>query len=73
VRRDFFDFLALTCESAVTTPIYLLLPIFFDEVEIVNNCPMNIWLYAKCRKYVDPDNPGEDLDDVEVEVKGDYR
>ena len=27
----------------------------FDEVEVVNNRPMNIWFYAKCRKYVDPD------------------
>jgi hypothetical protein len=26
-------------------------------VEVVNNRPMNIWLYAKCRKYVDPDAP----------------
>ena len=25
----------------------------FDEVEMVNNRPTNIWLYAKCRKYVD--------------------
>ena len=22
----------------------------FDEIEIINNRPMNIWLYAKCRK-----------------------
>jgi len=29
----------------------------FDEVEVVNNRPMNIWLYAKCRKYMDPDAP----------------
>ena len=42
----------------------------FDEVEIVNNRPMNVWLYALCRKYVDPDDP--DIDDAEVEVKGDY-
>jgi len=28
----------------------------FDEIEIVNNRPMNIWLYAKCRKYIDQDN-----------------
>src|SRR6516164_586267 len=27
----------------------------FDEIEVVNNRPMNVWLYAKCRKYVDPD------------------
>src|SRR5947207_11866065 len=44
----------------------------FDEVEIVNNRPMNIWLYAKCRNYVDPDEPGVDLDNAEVEVKGAY-
>ena len=25
----------------------------FDEIKVVNNRPMNIWLYAKCRKYVD--------------------
>ena len=43
----------------------------FDEIEIVNNRPMNIWLYAKCRKYVDPDNP-KDAYDAEVEVKGEY-
>ena len=44
----------------------------FDEVEIVNNRPMNIWLYAKCRKYIDPDNPDgdEDTDYPEVEIKG---
>ncbi|EAR0848856.1 hypothetical protein P8F27_004718 [Salmonella enterica] len=29
----------------------------FDEVEIVNLRPMNIWLHAKCRKYLDPDKP----------------
>lgn len=23
----------------------------FDEIELVNNRPMNVWLYAKCRKY----------------------
>ncbi|MBU3158370.1 hypothetical protein KPL37_01110 [Clostridium frigoris] len=46
----------------------------FDEVEIINNRPMNIWLYAKCRKYIDPDNPEEDeaLNEVEVEITGDY-
>jgi hypothetical protein len=32
----------------------------FDEIEIVNNRPMNIWLHAKCRKYIDPDVPEED-------------
>ena len=46
----------------------------FDEVEIINNRPMNIWLYAKCRKYIDPDNTEEDeaLNEVEVEITGDY-
>jgi hypothetical protein len=27
----------------------------FDELEVVNNRPVNVWLYAKCRKYIDPD------------------
>ena len=46
----------------------------FDEIEIVNNRPMNIWLYAKCRKYIDQDNPKEDeaLNDAEIEIIGDY-
>lgn len=43
----------------------------FDEVEIVNNRPMNIWLYAKCRTYVDPDED-EAFHDAEVEITGDY-
>lgn len=34
---------------------------------------MNVWLYAKCRKYVDPDEPeGEQVTDAEVEVGGPY-
>jgi hypothetical protein len=34
---------------------------------------MNIWLYALCRNYVDPDDPDDEaLDQAEVEVKGDY-
>ncbi|MFJ7554718.1 hypothetical protein ACIQXZ_12555 [Bacillus thuringiensis] len=46
----------------------------FDEVEIVNNRPMNIWLYAKCRTYVDSEDPEQDeaLLDAEVEIAGDY-
>jgi len=46
----------------------------FDEIEIVNNRPMNIWLYAKCRKYIDQDNPKGDeaLNDAEIEIIGDY-
>jgi hypothetical protein len=32
----------------------------FDEIEIVNNRPMNIWLYAKCRAYIDPDAPEQE-------------
>ena len=50
----------------------------FDEIEIVNNRPMNIWLYAKCRKYVDPDLPAEEQGfeagelGAEVQVGGKY-
>jgi hypothetical protein len=45
----------------------------FDEIEIVNNRPMNVWLYAKCRTYVDPDEPeDEQVTDAEVEVSGPY-
>ena len=45
----------------------------FDEIEIVNNRPMNIWLYAKCRKYIDPDAPEEDqITDADVQVSGKY-
>lgn len=40
----------------------------FDEMELVNNRPMNIWLHAKCRKYLDPDNPEEDDAYAEAEV-----
>jgi hypothetical protein len=43
----------------------------FDEVEIVNNRPMNIWLYALCRKYVEDSDEASDHE-AEVEVKGDY-
>ena len=32
----------------------------FDEIEIVNKRPMNIWLHAKCRKFIDPDEPEEE-------------
>ena len=45
----------------------------FDEIEIVNNRPMNIWMYAKCRKYIDPDNPEDKtMYEAEVEITGDY-
>ena len=45
----------------------------FDELDIVNNRPMNIWLYAKCRKYIGPDAPEEEqVADAEVEVSGEY-
>jgi len=45
----------------------------FDEIEIVNNRPMNIWLYAKCRKYIDSDAPEQDqITDAEVQVSGKY-
>jgi len=45
-----------------------------DEVEVVNNRPMNIWLYAKCRTYVNEENPEESAShlEAEVEIKGDY-
>ncbi len=50
----------------------------FDEVEVVNNRPMNIWLYAKCRKYVDPDvtHDAQEVEanklGAEVKVSGEY-
>ncbi|MES1050849.1 hypothetical protein FOA24_16105 [Bacillus thuringiensis] len=46
----------------------------FDELEVVNNRPMNIWLHAKCRKYVDEENPEEDeaVWEAEIEIIGDY-
>ena len=45
----------------------------FDEIEIVNNRPMNIWLYAKCRTYIDPDAPeDEHIVAAEVQVPGKY-
>lgn len=46
----------------------------FDEVEIVNNRPMNIWLYAKCRTYVNLGDPeqGEAVLDAEMEITGGY-
>ncbi|WP_396266369.1 hypothetical protein [Halobacillus amylolyticus] len=45
-----------------------------DEIEIVNNRPMNIWLHAKCRKFIDPDDPykNKTTQEAEVEVTGDY-
>ena len=45
----------------------------FEELEVVNNRPMNIWLYAKCRRYIDPDEPeAGQIEDAEVEVSGEY-
>jgi hypothetical protein len=45
----------------------------FDELEVVNNRPMNIWLYAKCRRRLDPDTPEEkQIADAEVMVSGEY-
>ena len=44
----------------------------FDEIEIVHNRPMDIWLYAKCRKYIDPDAPDEQISAAEVQVSGKY-
>ena len=47
----------------------------FDEIEIVNKRPMNIWLYAKCRKFIDPDEPEEEQvskAEAEEEISGKY-
>ena len=50
----------------------------FDEIEFVNRRPMNVWLHAKCRRYLDPDASPEGRQDqvskmgVEVEVAGEY-
>ena len=45
----------------------------FDEVEIVNNRPMNVWLYAKCRRYIDPEaSEDEQVTDAVVEESGAY-
>ncbi|KXY14312.1 hypothetical protein [Bacillus sp. FSL K6-0067] len=46
----------------------------FDELEVVNNRPMNIWLYAKCRKYVDEENPEDDqaVHEAGLEITGEY-
>jgi hypothetical protein len=50
----------------------------FDELEVVNNRPVNIWLYAKCRKYVDADAPKKEQETeaaklgAEVQVSGPY-
>jgi hypothetical protein len=50
----------------------------FDELEVVNDRPVNIWLYAKCRKYVDPDASEREQDaeasqlGAEVKVSGKY-
>ena len=43
----------------------------FDEVKIVNNRPMNIWLYAKCRKYVENDDEAS-FAGAEVVKTGEY-
>ncbi len=46
----------------------------FDDIEIVNNRPVNIWLYALCRTYIDPDDPDHNnaLRNAEIEITGDY-
>jgi hypothetical protein len=46
----------------------------FDEIKIVNNRPMDIWLLAKCRKFIDTDNPEDDeaYCDADIEMEGDY-
>jgi len=42
----------------------------FDELEVVNNRPMNIWLNAKCRRYIDPDEPEEDQIEESTAMSG---
>lgn len=45
----------------------------FDEIELVNNGPMNIWLHAKCRTFIDPDDPDDEkIEDADVQVSGPY-
>jgi len=47
----------------------------FDEIEIVNKRPMNIGLHAKCRKFIDPDEPEEEQvskAEAEEEISGKY-
>jgi hypothetical protein len=46
----------------------------FDEIEIINNRPMNIWIHAKCRKYIDKDNADadENISNADIEITGDY-
>ena len=43
----------------------------FDEIEIVNNRPMNIWLYARCRKYVENEDEAAD-NGAEASIPGKY-
>jgi hypothetical protein len=50
----------------------------FDELEVVNNRPVNIWLYAKCRRYVNLDASGDEQESeaaefgAEVTIAGPY-
>ena len=45
----------------------------FDEFEVVNNRPMNTWLHAKCRTYIDSDSPDhKQIAAAEVQVSGKY-
>ena len=34
----------------------------FDEIELINNRPMNVWLTAKCLKYIDPDDEDPEIE-----------
>lgn len=45
----------------------------FDEIEIVNNRDMDIWLFAKCRTYVDPDASPEEQDDQASDIGAEVR
>lgn len=46
----------------------------FDDIETVNNRPVNIWLYALCRTYIDSDDPDHNqaLRGAEIGITGDY-
>ena len=50
----------------------------FDEIEIQNKRPMNIWLHVKCRKYIDLEASPKEREDeaseagAEVQVSGKY-
>ncbi|WP_028777182.1 hypothetical protein [Shimazuella kribbensis] len=46
----------------------------FDEIELVNNRPFNIWLHAKCRTFLPEEDPelSEAYADADIEIERDY-